>query len=314
MRADQAKTIPVDLYLGHQGFKPAKARMNGRELWYHSPIRGGDSSPSFKVDTIINKWYDHGLGRGGNTLDLAIELTQSSVSDALHHLERTGLYSQAGYSARPALTQSGMQQAERIAASEKEKTHGTALKLVHQGPLKHPALLQYLEKRRIDLGIAQNYLRQIHFTPANGSKTYFAIGWPAGTGYEARNSLFKGFVGVGKDITHLNTPNRFLCVIFEGFLDFLAYLSHHQIDELPFSVIVLNSGALKERAVTAIFDAGYEAVQLFLDNDQMGDAATAFFEERLGALSVQDNRNQYNGFKDYNEMTMSDRAGFSFSK
>ena len=97
MRADQAKTIPIDRYLDQQGFKPVKERMNGRELWYHSPIRSGDSSPSFKVDTILNKWYDHGLGRGGNTLDLAIELCCSSVRDALRHLERTGLYSPTGY-------------------------------------------------------------------------------------------------------------------------------------------------------------------------------------------------------------------------
>lgn len=90
MRADQARTIPLDLYLEHQGYKPAKTRMGGRELWYKSPIRSGDSSPSFKVDTIINKWYDHGIGRGGNTLDLAVELCCSSVRDALRHLERTG--------------------------------------------------------------------------------------------------------------------------------------------------------------------------------------------------------------------------------
>ena len=97
MRADQAKTIPIDRYLEHLGHKPANVRAAGRELWYHSPIRKGDSSPSFKVDTIINKWFDHGLSRGGNTLDLAIELCRGSVRDALHALERTGLYNAYGY-------------------------------------------------------------------------------------------------------------------------------------------------------------------------------------------------------------------------
>ena len=94
MRADQAKTIPVDSYLESQGVTPRNARKGGRELWYISPIRSTDKNPSFKVDTILNCWYDYGVDLGGNTLDLAIKmLNDSTVSQTLHHLERTGLYS-----------------------------------------------------------------------------------------------------------------------------------------------------------------------------------------------------------------------------
>ena len=70
MRADQARTIPIDRYLYAQGVKPARARMGGCELWYSSPLRQGDKIPSFKIDTLKNLWYDHGLGRGGNIIDL----------------------------------------------------------------------------------------------------------------------------------------------------------------------------------------------------------------------------------------------------
>lgn len=92
MRSDQARNIPLDKYLASQGHVPVQVRQNGRELWYRSPIRDGDKTPSFKVDTSINKWYDHGAGRGGNTLDLAIEFFNGSVRDALAHLEKTNLY------------------------------------------------------------------------------------------------------------------------------------------------------------------------------------------------------------------------------
>ena len=313
MRADQAKTIPLDLYLEHQGYKPAKTRMGGRELWYKSPIRSGDSSPSFKVDTIINKWYDHGIGRGGNTLDLAIELCCSSVRDALRHLERTGLYSPYGYRQSSQPTHLPELLDQRRFAIEKEKDGGTAMKLLHKGPVKHPALLQYLDKRKIASTLVEKYLHQIHFTPPDQSKKYFAIGWPAGSGYEARNSLFKGFVGVGKDITYLEARDSSVCAVFEGFFDFLAYLSFHNHSELPFSVVVLNSGALKARAVAQILEGKYDGVRLFLDNDQVGDAGTTYFQELLGTISVDDCRDQYRGFKDFNEMTMSDSPGFSFS-
>jgi len=74
MRADQARNIPIDRYLESQGIKPVKTRLGGRELWYHSPIRDGDSTPSFKVDSSKNLWFDHGLAVGGNIIDLVVEL------------------------------------------------------------------------------------------------------------------------------------------------------------------------------------------------------------------------------------------------
>lgn len=98
-----------------------------------------------------------------------------------------------------------------------------------------------------------------------------------------------------------------------GFFDFLAYLSFHNHSEPPFSVVVLNSGALKARAVAHILERKYDEVRLFLDNDQTGDAGTTYFQELLGTISVDDCRDQYHGFKDFNEMTMSDSSGFSFS-
>jgi hypothetical protein len=84
MRADQARTIPIDRNLYAQGVKPARARMGGRELWYSSPLRQGDKSPSFKTDTLKNLWYDHGLGRGGNIIDLVTHL----VAGATQSLKR----------------------------------------------------------------------------------------------------------------------------------------------------------------------------------------------------------------------------------
>lgn len=83
MRADQARQIPIHLYLDRAGFKPAKSVRQGRELWYCSPIRESDDTPSFKVDTLLNLWFDHGAARGGNVIDLVIEMHRVSVKEAL---------------------------------------------------------------------------------------------------------------------------------------------------------------------------------------------------------------------------------------
>lgn len=63
MQCKQANSVPAHLYLEYKGFKPRHTRLNGRELWYISPIRPQENTPSFKVDVILNRWFDHGLGK-----------------------------------------------------------------------------------------------------------------------------------------------------------------------------------------------------------------------------------------------------------
>ena len=83
-------------------------------------------------------------------------------------------------------------------------------------------------------------------------------------------------------------------------MDFLSYLTENNLQKLPFSVIVLNSGALKRRAAAQIVEGGYSKVRLFLDNDQTGDECLSFFEGALQSLELEDMRCEYEGFKDFN--------------
>ncbi|MFV0292884.1 MAG: hypothetical protein ACK5II_06575, partial [Paracoccus sp. (in: a-proteobacteria)] len=230
MNIAQAKCIPLAQYLERQGFKPQKARQGGRELWYHSPIRDGDENPSFKVDTVKNLWFDHGVAHGGNIINLVRELCACDVRDALRHLEQTRLYSpalsvpvlSAGMS-RGASRRSEAVPEKQAAEGEKEKSG--AFELVAAKPLQHPALLQYLTKRGIDHDIACKYLSQIEFKAPQSAGTYFALGYPAGDGFEARNALFKGFVGTGKAVSFHDKPGSTRLQVFEGFMDLLSYLS-----------------------------------------------------------------------------------------
>ena len=71
MTIEEAKNIRLADYLHNLGYAPV--RQQGTNLWYKSPFRE-ETEASFKVNTEINKWYDFGLGQGGNIIALASEL------------------------------------------------------------------------------------------------------------------------------------------------------------------------------------------------------------------------------------------------
>lgn len=311
MNIAQAKCIPLEQYLERQGLKPQKTRQGGRELWYHSPIRKGDENPSFKVDTIKNLWFDHGVAHGGNIIDLVREMCSCDVRDALRHLEQTRLYSPAlatptTFSSRGASRRSGALPKNQVSEGEKEKSG--AFELVSQNTLQHPALLQYLTKRGIDHDVARKYLREIGFKGPQGTGKYFALGYPSGDGFEARNALFKGFVGSGKSVTFHDNPNRPLLQVFEGFMDFLSYLSVDRPTQPAGAVLVLNSTNLWQRALPYINDPRFREVRLYLDNDDAGDAATRkLFENADDRSRLADMRSYYEGYEDLNAWLLGEK-------
>ena len=71
----EIKSIPLATFLSQLGHEPTMRK--GTRLWYLSPLRQ-EHTPSFKVETTLNCWYDFGIGKGGNIFDLATELYQST--------------------------------------------------------------------------------------------------------------------------------------------------------------------------------------------------------------------------------------------
>ncbi|ASF47837.1 toprim domain-containing protein [Methylovulum psychrotolerans] len=334
MRAKEARDIPISEFLERSGIRPAKERRSGRELWYSSPLRGGDSDPSFKVDTEKNLWFDFGLVKGGNVVDLVCELTHSTVKEALAILERSGVSSHASYtrfkpsnanqvkSAKGNLTgnhggtaspsgtsgqstvQMSLLEGKVGFAGEKEKG---GLELVGVADIQKPYLLAYLQSRQIELSVARVYLRQVCFRPPQGVKTYYALGFPSGDGFEVRNRGFKGFVGTHKAVSTLNLENHNSLSIFEGFMDFLAFLSFHKINAFQNSVIILNTVNLRNQALETINRYTFSKVYLFLDNDGAGKSTTQFFIDRIKNTPITDKSGLYQGYNDFNEMTMGNK-------
>ena len=70
MTIQDVKQIKLADYLQSLGYTPVKQQ--GKNLWYKSPLRE-ETDASFKVNTELEKWYDFGIGKGGNIIALAAE-------------------------------------------------------------------------------------------------------------------------------------------------------------------------------------------------------------------------------------------------
>ena len=83
MEIQRIKQIAITDYLQQQGYAPA--RVQGIHYWYYSPLRN-ESTPSFKVNTERNQWYDFGSGEHGDIIDLVCALHRCTISEAIRLL------------------------------------------------------------------------------------------------------------------------------------------------------------------------------------------------------------------------------------
>jgi 5S rRNA maturation endonuclease (ribonuclease M5) len=250
LQCDTAREISIVEFLKNNGFCPQ--RENHKEAWYLSPIRK-ESTPSFKVSKILNRWYDHGLGKGGNVIDLVIELNgDCTVQQALFILDRN----------KPSFS---FQQQNAFAVFKPEDE----IKVEKVMPLRHPALINYLLKRKINPKQATRYARQIHYR-LKGNR-YFAIGIKnVSGGWELRNPYYKN-AAAPKDYSYFSSSKQ-MVNITEGMFDFFSLISLYPDLPQKSDFIVLNSVSFANRIKNIAAD--YTKVGLYLDNDPAGKKAT----------------------------------------
>ena len=277
MDAKAINKFPIREYLAARGIRPVKDR--GYYGLYHSPLRE-DHMPSMKVDYDKNLWIDYGAGEGGTLIDLMMRMERCDAGEAMRRLEQkiTGMpaFSFLGYS-NPVSPH-----CESAIAIEKVR------------PLENPALLAYLTERGIDFATARAHCSEVHYRVAN--KFYFAIGFcnDAG-GWELRNRYFKGCTSKAPTIRRGDYPT---CLIFEGFMDYLSFLTLKRNPTPPHNIVVLNSVTNLIKVVP--FIASHERVYTYLDNDEAGRKATAELKAACCNLSDQSiHYRQYNDLNDY---------------
>ena len=282
------KRYPIVEYLERKGIKPV--RRTAAYALYCSPLRE-ETHPSFKVDTEKNLWIDYAEGRGGSIIDLCMRLESCTLSEAIHRLGQNA-FDNITCSSRKNFVPNNLQ--STMAANETRK-------LISISDTLPPHLREYLTKVRcIDLEKAKSFLKCISYEVRG--RRYQAIGFAnLSGGYELRDDkTFKGTIAP-KDITPIFTDRAEPVCIFEGFMDFLSFLSMKE--EITNHCLVMNSVSNVARTIRYLNDRHLTHIRAFLDNDEAGRRTVQDFIK--AGFHVEDMNIHYKDFKDLNEYHVS---------
>jgi len=278
MTLEEIKQIHIREYLQKLGINPI--RSNDRYGMYHSPFRE-DKDASMKVDYNQNLWIDYGIGEGGTIIDLVMRINNVSLNEAITSLNQHD---------KTTIQQPNSFSFHRNNTSNKQESEIIIRKIQ---VLSNPALLEFLKERKIPIDIATLHCKDVYYSV--NDKPYFAVGFKNDTGgYALRNKYFKGCTS--SDITRIRR-NTDSCLLFEGFIDFLSYLTLKK-DRVPeYDTIVLNSVNNLSKAKNTLSE--YRTITAFLDNDEGGKRAIQ--DLRTFHKGVQDQSVHYANRKDLND-------------
>ena len=290
------KRYPIVAYLERKGINPI--RRTPAYALYRSPLRE-ETHPSFKVDTEKNLWIDYAEGRGGSIIDLYMRLEGCTLSEAICRLGQTTSFDTACNNA-----ESSKEKAYSSNGSirlPKEEVANGARRLIDVSDTLPSHLQEYLTKVRcINLEKALPFLKSISYEVRG--RRYEAIGFAnLSGGYELRDdNMFKGTIAP-KDITPIFENKTQPVCLFEGFMDFLSFLSMKE--EMNNRCLVMNSVSNIGRSISYLNNHQVSSIRTFLDNDDAGRRAVLEFVK--AGFKVEDMSVHYWNFKDLNEYHVS---------
>ena len=282
------KRYSIVEYLERKGIRPV--RKTPTYAMYRSPLRE-ETHPSFKVDTEKNLWIDYAEGRGGSIIDLCMRMEGCTLSEAIRCL---------GQNASDNGTSSFLNDFVPNNSQPVMAVNG-ARRLIEISDTLPPHFQEYLTKVRcINLEKAMPFLKCISYEVRG--RHYQAIGFAnLSGGYELRDDkTFKGTIAP-KDITPIFTDRAEPVCIFEGFMDFLSFLSMKE--EITNHCLVMNSVSNVARTIRYLNDRHLTHIRAFLDNDEAGRRAVQDFIK--AGFHVEDMNIHYKDFKDLNEYHVS---------
>ncbi len=272
MTIADSKNINLADYLQSLGYTPHKRQ--GNQLWYYSPFRK-EHTPSFKINLNRNEWYDFGTGEHGDIVDFVKILYNTDVSKALQII--------SGRVAFIPTNSFSLHRQENSPGFEDIKVR----------PLTNPALIQYLNERKVHIPFAEQLCEEVYYK-VNG-KPYFAIGFENDKGgFTLRNKYSQNCTS--SDITTFD-KGKAHCVVFEGFIDYLSFLTIKGKPSIESNVVILNSVNNLNKATEFLKQHG--TIYTFLDNDDAG--RKCLNEIRKLDVTVSDQSKMYNGYKDMND-------------
>lgn len=311
MNIKQAKQIPIQTIVQFLGGK--ESTQKGDEIWYFSPFRPLEKTPSFKVNLKLNTWYDFGFGAGGSVIDLWIDFNKLDRRDGNSiKLALAGLKNCDHSSIEPNVQSNNLQQrADQIRIKDRFSL------LKRPSKIWINSLMEELNRRCIPFEIAVKYLKQAYFKDNESNRIYNGLafpndkdGWEISVPNPQKETSFKTVIGQKAITTKYNQNARTTC-IFEGFWDYLSFLALYPENGVEYNALILNSLSFIRFGALELISRKDEidTVLLFLDNDTAGDAGTNLIAELLEpeGLRIGTMNHIYEGFKDLNDYLMKNR-------
>ena len=274
MNCKQFNRISLEEVLLSLGHLPTK--QNEKEAWYLNPF-ASESQASFKINKSLNYWYLFSEGIGGTNTDFMKKYLNASVNEVLVWAEDQNFSSFH----------------QQNISDRKVENLPTNYEIIEIKNVKHPALLEYLNERKVDSQI--EFLKEIHYRMNN--KNYFGIGFKNDSdGYEIRNKYSKICLGK-KDVSTIKNGSDSLR-IFEGFFDFLSFKNvENFLEKEPTDYLILNSVSMISNIKNSL--GNYEKIELYFDNDDAGNRAVEMIKNET--QNAEDCRVLYSDFKDLND-------------
>ncbi len=250
---------------------------------YFCPFRE-DHNASLKVDYRQNIWYDFGTNEGGSIIDLVMKMSNCTFHEAVTRLEK-------GFSSADLNSFSF----HRSNILDKKGSREPSITILDIHAFSHHKLIKWINARKTDLPLANLYCREVHYQVRD--KMYFSIGFENDKGgYELSSPpSFKGCIPP-KEVTTMKNGHE-TCLAFEGFWDFLSYLTIQKADKTRYDVAILNSVANIKKALPFLKE--HKNICVFFDNDESG--RKAFQKIKSSGFSVDDMSIRYAGYKDLND-------------
>ena len=279
-------SLPVESVLSHYGRRTDRPCGRGH---YFSPFRD-ESTPSFEVRGSV--WTDWGSGRKGGLIDLVCLLEGCSRTRAMDVLASIG--------SCPSLC---------VATAQSRSPRIT---VVESRPIGEPALLRYaLSERGVGEEQLRRYCSEVLFRIGDGVRRYFSLGFPCDAGGWVLRSAMRspslakisaspcGVTSIDSSGSFAIEPSSDTVLVFEGFIDFLSYLTMRGVSVPGADVCVLNSTSNWRQACPVV--RRHRRALLYLDNDPAGDRCTSDLSVGCLATECTDMRGTYPDFNDLND-------------
>ena len=231
--------------------------------------------------------------KSGDIIDLAVLVYRTSnISKVLKMIEQ----------AAPAVPLKVRTFVPHPQPSDGKQPQATAFQNLRLQALASIPLFSYLSKRGIDMEIAIQECREAHYT-CHG-KSYYAIAFPNESGgYEIRNPYYKGCIAP-KAVSIISQGHSDSVCLFEGFMDYLSFLTLRKLERLSVpcygaNMLVLNSVNNLPKALPRL--KAYKHIYCYLDNDDAGRRVVDMLRELKGD-AVHDMMEAYPLYKDLNDI------------